>query len=109
MEGRFGVDGGTGCAYTGEVQVQWDPEKAATNFAKHGVRFSESLSVFQDDFAITIRDEESDPNEERFVSIGVGEKGRILVVVYTWRGPDIRIISARRAEPRERAAYEEQP
>lgn len=63
--------------------------------------------VFDDDDAITIRDEDSDPHEVRFVSIGTGAKERVLVVVYCYRGENIRIISARLAEPRERSRYEE--
>lgn len=89
------------------MRFGWDLEKAEANFAKHGVRFAESLPVFADDCAITIPDDESDPGEQRFVTLGTGAKGRALVVVYTWRGAAIRIISARKAEPRERAQYEE--
>ncbi len=86
---------------------EWDPEKARANFAKHGVRFTESLSVFDDDLAITVPDDASDPIERRFVSIGTGAKGRVLVVAYSWRRTNIRIISVRRAETHERAEYEE--
>jgi uncharacterized protein len=84
------------------VSSEWDGRKATANYKKHGVRFSESLSVFEDDYAITINDEDSDPREQRFVSIGLGMKGRILVVVYSYRAATIRIISARVAEPLER-------
>ncbi len=52
---------------------EWDADKAEANFAKHGVLFSESTNVFHDDLAITISDE-SDPNEEWFVSLGMGNK-----------------------------------
>ena len=89
------------------MDFEWDPKKAEANFTKHGMRFSESLPVFEDDYALTIADEASDPREERFVSIGMGARGRVLVVIYTWRGASIRIISARQATPRERASYEE--
>jgi uncharacterized DUF497 family protein len=89
------------------VGFEWDAEKAEANFAKHGVRFTESLSVFDDDLAITVPDDASDPIERRFVSIGTGAKGRVLVVVYSWRRTNIRIISARRAETHERAECEE--
>jgi hypothetical protein len=57
--------------------------------------------------AVTIADDESDPGERRFVSIGMGAKAHVLVVVYRWRGTDIRIISARKAEAHERNQYEE--
>lgn len=66
----------------------------------------EAIPVFDDLYAITIVDDESDPSEQRFVSLGMGAKGRILIVVYTYRGDDIRIISARPAEPHEQEEYE---
>ena len=56
--------------------------------------------------AITITDDESDPDEPRFVTLGMGAIGRLLVVVYTWRGENIWIISARPAEAHEREQYE---
>ena len=89
------------------MSCQWDVRKAEANYRKHGVRFPETEPVFEDDYAITIVDDESDPEEQRFVSIGTGVKGRVLVVVYTYRGRDVRIISARLAEPHERSQYEE--
>ena len=89
------------------MSFEWDPRKADANFSKHGVRFSETEPVFSDDFAVTITDVESDPNEQRFVSIGMGVKERVLVVVYCYRGGNIRIISARLAEVHERQQYEE--
>jgi uncharacterized protein len=66
----------------------------------------EAIPAFDDPYAITIRDDESDPPEERFVTLGQGAAGRLLVVVYTWRGENIRIISARPAESHEREEYE---
>lgn len=84
----------------------WDVRKAEANYTKHGVWFSESLPVFEDDEAITITDDDSDPHEVRFVSIGMGAKERVLVVVYCYRGENIRIISARVAEAHERGQYE---
>jgi uncharacterized DUF497 family protein len=88
------------------VDFDWEIRKAEANYKKHGVRFAESLPVFEDDYAITITDEEADPSEVRFVSIGMGVKERVLVVTYTYRGANIRIISARLAEPHERTQYE---
>jgi uncharacterized DUF497 family protein len=89
------------------VAFEWDAEKARENVRNHsGVRFEESRSVFDDPYAITITDDESDPLEKRFVSLGMGALGRVLVVVYTYRGENIRIISARLAGPHERAEYE---
>ena len=65
--------------------IEWDAEKAQANFNKHGVRFAECIPVFEDDYAITITDDESDPGEQRFVSLGMGAKGRVLVVAYSYR------------------------
>ena len=89
------------------MTAEWDVKKAEANFRKHGVRFSEAIPVLEDDFTITIRDDESDPDELRFVSIGTGAKNIILVVVYCYREEEIRIISARLAEAWERLQYEE--
>jgi uncharacterized DUF497 family protein len=89
------------------MTFEWDPKKAESNYKKHGVRFAESLLVFEDDDAITIPDDESDPHEVRFVSIGMGASQRVLVVVFCYRGKNIRMISARVAEPHERKQYEE--
>ena len=89
------------------MSFEWDLQKAEANYRKHGVRFSESVPVFEDEYALTITDDESDPTEQRFVSIGMGAKGRVLVVVYSYRGAAIRLISARMAEPHERSQYEE--
>jgi uncharacterized DUF497 family protein len=89
------------------MQFDWELSKAESNYRKHGVRFPECLPVFEDDYAITVTDQESDPGEMRFASIGMGVKGRVLVVIYTYRGANIRIISSRLAEPHERTQYEE--
>ena len=84
---------------------EWDPRKAKSNLRKHGVDFADAATVFSDDNALTIPDDY--PDEERFVTIGRDALGRILVVIYAWRGDDIRIISARRAAAHERHQYEE--
>ncbi len=84
---------------------QWDNNKAAANLRKHGIDFADAVFVFSDDLAITISDERS--NEERFVTIGIDALGRALVVVYTYRGTEIRLISARSATRQERQHYEE--
>ncbi len=95
------------CAYTEVVGFEWDEEsKAGINFRKHGVRMPEAIPVFDDPYAITIQDDESDPGEQRSITIGMGAAGRLLVVIYTWRGKNIRIISARPAEAHEREGYE---
>jgi uncharacterized DUF497 family protein len=83
-----------------------EQSKAGVNFRKHGVRIPEAIPVFDDPGALTISDDESDSDEQRLVTLGMGERGRLLVVVYTYRGENIRIISARPAEPHEREEYE---
>jgi uncharacterized DUF497 family protein len=89
------------------VGFEWDDaSKAGINFRKHGVRMPEAIPVFDDPYAITITDDESDPDERRFVTVGMGAAGHLLLVVYTWRGENIRIISARLAEANEREDYE---
>lgn len=89
-----------------ESGFEWDDEsKAEINFQKHGVRFEEAKPVFDDPYSLTVADDESDPNEQRFATIGIGAVGRVLVVVYSYRGENIRIISARCAEPQERKQY----
>lgn len=92
--------------YNGIVAFEWDPQKALSNRKKHGVLFAEATGVFDDDFAITIQDDVSDINEVRFVTIGLGTKGRLLVVVFCYRSENIRIISARLANALEREQYE---
>ena len=85
---------------------EWDPEKARSNLAKHGVRFVDAVAALEDDLGLTLRDPDSDA-EERFVTLGLDAFDRLLVVVYTWRGEHLRILSARKASPAERRQYEE--
>ena len=91
--------------YSCPVKTLWDPEKAKFNFRKHRIRFSDAESVLFDPTALTRADEASD-DEQRFVTIGTDALNRTLVVVYTYRGEDIRLISARRATSTERKAHE---
>ena len=87
------------------MDFEWDPKKARSNQAKHGVSFEEATQVFGDEYALELYD--NSEGEERFVIIGrVGIA--VLVVVYTERNARIRIISARRATAREEEAYYEQ-
>lgn len=89
-----------------KMKVYWDPKKAQANFKKHGIRFSDAETVLYDPNALTVEDEEAE-GEQRHVSIGMDAVGRVLVVVYTYRGDDIRLISARGANKKERGSYEE--
>jgi uncharacterized DUF497 family protein len=93
--------------YTMVAAIVWDAEKLRTNIEKHGVPFRDAVPVLEDPRAITITDHESD-TEERFIILGLDALARVLVVVYAWRGGDIRLISARLANPHERQEYEYQ-
>jgi uncharacterized protein len=86
------------------VDYEWDETKAQTNRRDHGIDFADAATVFEDDVALTALDDAS--NEERFVTLGMDALGRLLVVVYTWRGDLIRIISARKATRSECRYYE---
>ena len=87
---------------------QWDDEKARTNVRKHGVSFEEAASAFADWLQITYPDPQHSTDEERFVTIGMSERNRLLVVIHTDRSDGVRIISARLASSLEREIYEEE-
>ena len=88
------------------MTVTFDPRKNAANLRKHGVSLAEGDGVLNDPLALTIEDDSAE-GEERFVSIGMNLFGSLMVVAYTHRGDDVRLISVRKAEPKERRAYEE--
>ena len=87
------------------AEFEWDEHKAVSNFQKHGIDFADAVSAVEDDLALTIPNDFT--GEGRFVTTGTDLLGRILVVVYAWRGDRVRIVSARRATRRERRKYEE--
>jgi hypothetical protein len=89
------------------LRFQWDSRKAASNLRVHGVSFREATTVFADPLSITISDPDHSTAEMRFVDIGVSNLGRLLVVSYTERSDEVRVISARRATRNEREQYEE--
>lgn len=86
---------------------EWDEEKAQENLKNHDVSFDEGTTVFSDPLSITIPDPDHSTDEERYIDIGTFDKGRPLVVSYTERGTNIRIISCRKPTPTERRRYEE--
>jgi uncharacterized DUF497 family protein len=89
-----------------EPRIEWDPAKAKRNFRDHGISFEEAESVFSDDFAILLPDPDHSGEEDRFLLLGFSAGLRVLVVVHCYRQQNlIRIISARRATPSERAQY----
>ncbi len=89
------------------MRFEWDPGKAAENFAKHGVSFEEAATVFRDVLSATGADPDHSFDEERFVSFGTSVGGRLLAISHTDREDTIRIIGARRATPNARKIYEE--
>ncbi len=90
------------------MKIIWDSEKAAANPKSHdGVTFEEAQHVLLDPFALTCEDDDAQ-GEQRFVTLGMGGKGRILVVVYTYRKETIRLISAWKASEPQRRRYEKQ-
>ena len=90
------------------MDIIWDSKKAAINSKRHeGVTFEEAQQVLLDPFALTREDSDSEL-EQRFVTLGMGGKGRILMVVYTYREETIRLISAWKANEPQRRRYESQ-
>ncbi len=93
-------------------EFDWDPAKAASNIAKHGVSFEDAMSVFLDPLALSRPDDESGLGEERWITIGQSRDIRLVLVVHTHVEVSeelavIRVISARRPTKREARQYEE--
>ncbi len=88
------------------LTFEWDSRKARSNLAKHGVGFQEASTIFGDPLSLTIPNPEHSLSEKRYITVGRAFSGKLLVVVHTERGDNIRIISARRASRRERKFYE---
>ena len=92
--------------YTQQVRIEWDSQKARANLHTHGIGFAEAATVLDDDFALT-RDDSGAGGEPRFVTLGLSDVGNLLVVVYVYREPDtLRVISAWKANKRQRVLYE---
>jgi uncharacterized protein len=89
------------------VTFEWDPEKAATNLAKHGVHFDEASTVFADPLGRIVDDPRHARGEDRSVLVGFSRAQRLLAVMFTERRGRIRIISARPVTHAERRTYEE--
>jgi uncharacterized DUF497 family protein len=85
---------------------QWDPEKADLNNRKYGIDFADAVGVFEDEWTLTFK-QEIVKNEQRFATIGTDFLGRIIVVVYTYRGDDILLIAARPTTKQGRNVYEQ--
>jgi len=90
-----------------ELRFEWDPAKAASNLAKHGVSFEDAQGVFYDERGLLLDDPDHSTVEERFILLGLSAPAGVLVVVHCYRRQRdvIRLISARRASRRERERY----
>ncbi len=86
---------------------EWDPTKAKENLRKHRVSFNEATSVFGDFLGTTVSDPDHSLDEHRYITVGLSNRGRLLMVAHAERHERIRIISARKLTPNERRAYEE--
>lgn len=86
-------------------KFEWNPEKAKLNFQKHQVDFEEASTIFDDPQLITFLDDEHSIDEERYITIGLSNKNRLLMVAHTEHKNDIRIISARKAVKNEEKFY----
>jgi hypothetical protein len=91
------------------MEFDWDPNKAASNLKKHKVSFEEAATVFGDPLSITVPDPDHSWEEDRYLTVGPSDHGRLLIVAHTEEegSERIRIISARPLTRRERKAYEE--
>ena len=89
------------------MEFEWSTEKAKINFKKHNVSFQEAGTVFNDPLSLTFPDPDHSIEESRYIIIGMSRLGQVLVVAHTDRGTNIRIISARKATPKERRFYEQ--
>ena len=90
-----------------DMKFEWDAQKADSNLKKHGVSFQEAASVFGNVLSITYPDPDHSAREQRFITVGMSQSGRVLMVAHTERKDNIRIISARKTTRQERKYYEE--
>ena len=88
---------------------EWSGTKAEANRRKHGVTFEEALTVFRDPLSRTIPDPDHSESEQRFVTLGLSTRHRLIAVVHTDREDRVRLISARRATRNEQRNYREHP
>jgi uncharacterized protein len=97
-----------------QLEVAWDPHKAQSNLAKHGVSFAQAATVLLDPLALTVFDEAHSEFEERWFTLGLASEGKLLAVAHTYsatgaNSAKVRVISAREATKAERRQYENEP
>lgn len=86
------------------MEFEWDPAKAREKLRVHGVNLAVAAGVFEDENALTVEDFDAE-GEQRFRTLGLDGLGRLLVVVYTYRGEKIRLISAWTASRKQEKQY----
>jgi uncharacterized DUF497 family protein len=89
------------------MEFEWDPGKAADNLRKHKVTFTEAATVLGDFLGTTASDPDHSGDEHRYITVGLSNRGRLLMVAHAERRERIRIISARKLTRDERRVYEE--
>jgi uncharacterized protein len=89
------------------MEFEWNQSKAATNLKKHGVSFEEAKTVFNNPLAVIFDDEAHSIDEQREIIIGHSQRNRLLLIAFTERSGNVRIISARLATRQEREDYEQ--
>jgi uncharacterized DUF497 family protein len=89
-----------------ETIFEWNADKARINLKKHGVSFDEGATIFNDPMIATMPDSTHSEQEPRFIAIGMSANGRLLVVVFTERGDETRLVSCRKATKTETESYE---
>jgi uncharacterized DUF497 family protein len=88
------------------IEFEWDPQKEKTNIHKHNIGFREASTIFKDPLGITIFDPDHSSDEDRYITIGTSNRGRIIMVSHTDRGNRTRIINTRELTNAERIDYE---
>ena len=89
------------------MNFEWNPQKARVNLRKHQIDFEEACTIFEDPQFITFLDEEHSLDEDRYITTGLSNKNRLLMVAHTEYTGSIRIISARKATKNEEKFYQE--
>jgi uncharacterized DUF497 family protein len=92
---------------TDELRFEWDTKKAARNMERHQVSFEEAATAFDDPMFIMFVDEEHSLDEERYITIGLSNRGRLLMLAHTEREGRVRIVGAREATKKEEQFYAE--
>ena len=89
------------------LRIEWSPRRNRANILKHGVDFEEAKSVFDDPLQLTVSDPDHSIDEKRYVTVGMSDRNRLLIMAHTIEDDRIRIITARRPTRSERKDYEE--